>query len=629
MTLARTNIIQLTMVNTEIYDNLEDSLHRSRDLRELDNALWNDKCDYMDIENCANLNPNNYNLIVLQLNIHSLLSHQHDLSQLIRTTEKKNSRIDIILLCKTFLSKNTYNMVKIRGFTHVCNFRKDKKGGGVSILVRDDIAYRRRQDLDVFEEGHTESIFIEVKSRNGKQIIFGSMYKPPNTSNEQFITNITEIVHKTKSVKGQHSPELVLGMDHNINLLNGKSHKPTQKFIETMDGLLLYPTITRPTCITHNSATLIDNIYVSDSLHRSFESTIIINDMSDHLPILTMLKQTKLRDSEPITFNSRCLDDKKLKQVNADLMKVDWIGILNGTMCDEKFNQFSEKIDQILDKIALVKEVRISAKRRFTEPWMTHGLEQSSRKKMRLYKKTLTTDCMPADQTRYKEYRNIYNKLKCKLRRDYYWLRCEEYKKNAKKLWGLINNTIKKVKHKGSIIPYITVEGLKHYNPHKIANCFRKFYSTLGSELANQILPGTTTISTYLNNIPRNLGRMVLTPTTVHEINTLIKKLPNKSSYGFDNISNIMLKSLRTSITFPLCHIFNTSLIEGSFPDRMKVAEIIPLYKGKEMDKMINYQPISLLITLSKLLEKIMYRRLYSYLECTNILYNSQYGFRS
>ena len=44
--------------------------------------------------------------------------------------------------------------------------------------------------------------------------------------------------------------------------------------------------------------------------------------MSNHLPILTMLKQTKLWDSEPITFNSRCLDDKKLKQVNANLMKI-------------------------------------------------------------------------------------------------------------------------------------------------------------------------------------------------------------------------------------------------------------------------------------------------------------------
>ena len=179
MTLVHTDIIQLTMVSTEIYNNLEDSLHRSRDLRELDNTLWNDNCDYIDIENCTDLNPNNFNLIVLHLNIRSLLSHQQELNQLIRTTEKKNSRIDIILLCETFLSKNTYNMVNINGFTHLCNFRKEKKGGGVSILVRDGIAYRRRQDLDVFQEGHTESIFIEVKCRNGKQIIFGSMYKLP------------------------------------------------------------------------------------------------------------------------------------------------------------------------------------------------------------------------------------------------------------------------------------------------------------------------------------------------------------------------------------------------------------------------------------------------------------------
>ena len=147
--------------------------------------------------------------------------------------------------------------------------------------------------------------------------------------------------------------------------------------------------------------------------------------------------------------------------------------------------------------------------------------------------------------------------------------------------------------------------------------------------MANQILPGSTPISTYLNNIPHNLGRIVIAPTTVHEIDLLIRKLPNKSSHGFDNISSTMLKSLRTSIAFPLCHIFNTSLIEGSFPNRMKVAEIIPLYKGKEMDIMVNYRPISLLISLSKLLEKIMYRRLYSYLENNSILYNSQYGFRS
>ena len=88
-----------------------------------------------------------------------------------------------------------------------------------------------------------------------------------------------------------------------------------------------------------------------------------------------------------------------------------------------------------------------------------------------------------------------------------------------------------------------------------------------------------------------------------------------------------MFKSLRTSITFPLCHIFNQSIQEGLFPGLMKSAEVIPVYKGKEMDYMVNYRPISLLITVSKLLEKVIYTRLYSFLDNNGIIFSSQYGF--
>ena len=185
------------------------------------------------------------------------------------------------------------------------------------------------------------------------------------------------------------------------------------------------------------------------------------------------------------------------------------------------------------------------------------------------------------------------------------------------------------MKNHGSIIPYITVDGLRQYNPVKIANCFGEFYSSLGHNLASKIIPGTTSLSTYLDAIPRTVNSMIVQPTTVPEIDTMIKQLPNKTSYGHDKISNIMLKALRTSIIYPLCHIFNASLSEGTFPELMKTAEVIPLYKGKDMDLMINYRPISLLITLSKLLEKIMYTRLYGYLESQKLLYLSQYGFRS
>ena len=138
-----------------------------------------------------------------------------------------------------------------------------------------------------------------------------------------------------------------------------------------------------------------------------------------------------------------------------------------------------------------------------------------------------------------------------------------------------------------------------------------------------------TPITSYLDTIPNNLHSMALKATTVPEIDKIIKQLPNKMSHGHDSISNIMLKAIRESITYPLCHIFNTSFSEGKFPSLMKRAEVIPLYKGKDMDVMVNYRPISLLITMSKILEKLMYTRLYSYLESNRLLYPSQYGFRT
>ena len=191
-------------------------------------------------------------------------------------------------------------------------------------------------------------------------------------------------------------------------------------------------------------------------------------------------------------------------------MNVDWIGVLNGTTSNEKFNQFSDKVESVLDDVVPVKKVKISAKRRFVEPWMTRNLALSAEKKLKLFKKILSATCTKDDITAYKLYRNTYNALKRNVKTDYYRTKCTDYQQNARKLWSLINNTIKKVKHLGSIIPYITVDGLRQYNPNKIANCFGEFYSTLGHNLATKIIPGTTSISTYLSAIPRTVNSMIV-----------------------------------------------------------------------------------------------------------------------
>ena len=97
---------------------------------------------------------------------------------------------------------------------------------------------------------------------------------------------------------------------------------------------------------------------------------------------------------------------------------------------------------------------------------------------------------------------------------------------------------------------------------------------------------------------------MFFTPTDPVEIFNLSKKIKPKTSKGYDNISNKIMKETITEVLVPLTHIFNESLQQGIFPDKLKIAKVIPLYKSGDHALINNYRPISILPAFSKVLEK-------------------------
>ena len=211
----------------------------------------------------------------------------------------------------------------------------------------------------------------------------------------------------------------------------------------------------------------------------------------------------------------------------------------------------------------------------------------------------------------------------------YYSNKCEEIKTNGSKLWRLINKITNKSSNKQTVINKITIDNIVHERPKTIANELANYFASIGEKLSHALPKSKHNITTYLNKITMCPNTMYATPTTPTEIDKIIRKLANKSSSGYDQISNQMLKWLRPVITIPLCIIYNKSIQEGCFPEKMKLAEVVPLHKGGDESISNNYRPISLLITLSKILEKIIYARTYQFLEKNNILFKSQYGFRN
>ena len=349
--------------------------------------------------------------------------------------------------------------------------------------------------------------------------------------------------------------------------------------------------------------------------------------MSDHLPCLVTLSNQKKCIKGGKTIKSRNLNDKTIAKINDEMRKTDWTQILTDDSVDNNFNTFHQKLIDTIEHNAPETEKRISAKNIIRDPWITRGLLTSLKKQQRLYKHSLVVKTAEA-RGKYTNYRNFLKKLIRSSKYKYLHDKCTEYRQDSRKLWTLINKIIGKENNKSHVIDSIKSANISRTDPYSITNTFNEFFSTVGKRYAEKQKVSLTETTNNIGNIENNPKTLFLSPCTAEEIGTIISKLPHKTSSGHDNISNVLLKKLTQSIIDPLSIIFNQSMETGKFPETMKKADVTPLYKSKDEQECTNYRPISLLLTLSKLLEKVIYTRTYNFLTNTKQFYNSQYGFR-
>ena len=168
-------------------------------------------------------------------------------------------------------------------------------------------------------------------------------------------------------------------------------------------------------------------------------------------------------------------------------------------------------------------------------------------------------------------------------------------------------------------------------DPNIIANSFNSFFSTIVHSLSSESPDNEGMQKLLRKHTPETLELTELfhfKPTITNEIDKIIRSLKNRNSHGYDEVSSKILKISAPYKKTPLTYIFNQILRVGIFPDKMKYAIIKPLHKKGSTKELKNYTPISLLTNFAKVLEKVIYRRLYSYLEEHKILSDDQYGFR-
>ena len=340
-----------------------------------------DTCDYLTNDSIELIENNGSDLKIVHLNIRGLKSKINDLSDLL--VKLKNP--EIIMLNETWLKESDNNRIILPNNKYEGIPRNNKKGGGVGFLIQTDILYRTRNDLisDV-KTLACEQCYIEIKNDTEK-VIIGTMYRPPSTNISEFINTFDTQIGKINN-KGY---ECIIGLDHNLDLLKQSVHSKTQEFLECILDHNLLPTITKPTRISKTSATLIDNILISKKLQPNYESLIIVDDLSDHLPCLVKLKNFKPTGTK-IFILKRVINNKAVKNISEDLSKIDWNMKMKDKPASDSFHAFHSELSITLNKHAPEKLVRIKEKR-VKNPWMSKGLKNSVIKSKKLYERALYT----------------------------------------------------------------------------------------------------------------------------------------------------------------------------------------------------------------------------------------------
>ena len=272
--------------------------------------------------------------------------------------------------------------------------------------------------------------------------------------------------------------------------------------------------------------------------------------------------------------------------------------------------------------------VKLSNRGNKDRAWITRGLKISSAVKNKLYKKWIESK-MPSDELKYRNYKKIFQKTLKEREKNYYQEKFSIKTNKIKDVWREINQvcSFKKRKDTHCTISKLIVGNEIITENSQITNKMNEYFCKVGETLSESLPKSNIDFKSYL---PRPVNESIFfDPIHKNEILNIINNLNIKKGPGEDSISPRLIYDVAAEIAAPLEYLFNFSLSSGVVPDRLKIANVIPIYKKGSKFTPSNYRPISLLNIFNKVLEKIIYKKLYLFLNTKHkIISPYQFGFR-
>ena len=275
----------------------------------------------------------------------------------------------------------------------------------------------------------------------------------------------------------------------------------------------------------------------------------------------------------------------------------------------------------ILNEHAPVTEIKI---KRNSLPYITSDIRKLIRQRDYLKKKANKT----GSKYFWQAYQHLRNKVKYGIRTaraNYYSNTFEEHQGVIKNTWKILKKIINKDNSKSTDIENVIYNGETISDNQRLPETF----ISISEKLAKDIAASSNDVDSYLRKLRKVESRFKFKCTRPKDVWDILNKLKSGKASGMHMIPNSIIKILKDIISNSLANTFNESLSQQIFPDDFKVARVTPIHKGGERDDVGNHRPISILSTVARVFEKLIYAQLYDYLMQNNILGDKQWGFRS
>ena len=566
-------------------------------------------------------------LQAIGMNVRGLNSNRLELEDLFRGKDLKNV---IIFLSEIFEPSLDLDLEGMQTFYLTRPKKQKARRGGVGLLVHRKLGGMKIDALcHMMEGGSIECLTVRLPDQ---RIICMSIYRPigadyvVRNTFEDFLEKISQLVERARRM--YPLDRILLIGDFNVDLLDMNADS-AQRLTAELAGCGLTNYIHAPTRICDTTATLIDHCWTD---MKCTTARVLIDGIADHYGIYAKLP-TELEVEEIGQKWSRKLNGANLRRIKKKLRKTDWSFINSALGVEEKWRIYEEKISKVINEVAPQKKIKEKEKQ---DPWYTKHL-RTMKRKMDQWQLRMREDpmrqCQNGKTTKqnFAYHRNRYKRALRKAKADH-WETLFLTTTDSKKVWKLINKCMQREETDEGIKTLLREDGTFETSAVGNATIMNEFFANIGEKTAQKIPATNKDPMSYLNYLDdESTPKPTFTRFSLcdqEEVERVIKSMKPKANVMSNGINMKIVRECRKVLSPTLTTLLNESITKNVFPEQLKIAEVVPLYKKGQKEQPTNYRPISLLDPFSKVYEKILEGQLRTYMETNRLLTKNQHGYR-